>query len=258
MRVDLSGRVALVTGSAKGIGRAIADRFAAEGASVVYSDVEAPTEAATDPRHMALKLDVTDEHDVQSAIDAIIARYARLDICVNNAGIGTAPADRLPINQVRIAQWRRLIDVDLTGVFLVSRAAAAAMIPSKYGRIINISSVLGLVPMRLQSAYVAAKAGVANLTKSMAIELAQHGITVNAIAPGSTATDGWRGWINDATSEERDLHTRLMSHIPMGRPAETREIAHAALFLADPDSAFVTAQILAVDGGWIAGFARDF
>ena len=77
-------------------------------------------------------------------------------------------------------------------------------------------------------------------------------------APGSTATDGWRNWINDATSEERDLHARLMSHIPMGRPAETREIAHAALFLADPDSAFVTAQILAVDGGWIAGFARDF
>ena len=259
MRVDLTGRVALVTGSAKGIGRAIADRFAAEGAAVIYSDVATPTEAAaTNPRHMALKLDVTDEHAVQSAIDAIIARYGRLDITVNNAGIGTAPADRLPINQVRIAQWKRLIDVDLTGVFLVSRAAATAMIPNKYGRIINISSVLGLVPMRLQSAYVAAKAGVANLTKSMAIELAQHGITVNAIAPGSTATDGWRGWINDATSEERDLHTRLMSHIPMGRPAETTEIAHAALFLADPDSAFITAQILAVDGGWIAGFARDF
>jgi NAD(P)-dependent dehydrogenase (short-subunit alcohol dehydrogenase family) len=152
----------------------------------------------------------------------------------------SAPADRVTIDKVRIAQWKRLIDVDLTGVFMVSRAASAAMIPNKYGRIINISSVLGLVPMRLQSAYVAAKAGVANLTKGMAIELAQHGITVNAIAPGSTATDGWRNWINDATSEERDLHARLMSHIPMGRPAETREIAHAALFLADPDSAFVT------------------
>ena len=258
MRVDLTGRVALVTGSAKGIGRAIADRFAAEGASVVYSDVEAPDEAANDPRHMALKLDVTDEDDVQAAIDAVIARYGKLDICVNNAGIGTAPADRLPIDRVRIAQWKRLIDVDLTGVFLVSRAASAAMIPHKYGRIINISSVLGLVPMRLQSAYVAAKAGVANLTKGMAIELAQHGITVNAIAPGSTATDGWRNWINDATSDEQELHARLMSHIPMGRPAETAEIAHAALFLADPDSAFVTAQTLAVDGGWIAGFARDF
>ena len=94
MRVDLTGRVALVTGSGKGIGRAIADRFAAEGASVVYSDVEAPTEAASDPRHMALKLDVTDEDDVQAAIDAVIARYGKLDICVNNAGIGTAPADR--------------------------------------------------------------------------------------------------------------------------------------------------------------------
>jgi 3-oxoacyl-[acyl-carrier protein] reductase len=258
MRVDLTGRVALVTGSARGIGRAIADRFAAEGASVIYSDIDAPVEAASDPRHMALALDVTDEASVDAAFAAILARYGRLDICVNNAGIGTAPADRVTIDQVRPAQWRRLIDVDLTGVFLVSRAAAQAMRPAKWGRIINISSVLGLVPMRLQSAYVAAKAGVANLTKGMAIELAPHGITVNAIAPGSTATDGWRSWINDATSAEQELHARLMSHIPMGRPAETSEIAHAALFLADPDSAFITAQILAVDGGWIAGFARDF
>ncbi len=258
MRVDMTGRVALVTGSGRGIGRAIADRFAAEGASVVYSDVVAPEDALTDKRHMALALDVTDEGAIADAIAAVLARYGKLDIAVNNAGIGTKPGERLTIDKVTTAQWDQLLKIDLGGVFLVSRAVAAPMIAQGYGRIINIASVLGLVPMRLQSAYVAAKAGVVNLTKSMAIELAQHGITVNAIAPGSTATDGWRSWINDATSEEQELHGRLMSHIPMGRPAKTAEIAHAALFLADPDSAYITGQILAVDGGWVVGFARDF
>lgn len=258
MRVDMTGRVALVTGSGRGIGRAIADRLAAEGASVVYSDVTAPDDAVSDQRHMAIALDVTDEDAIADAMAAIIGRYGKLDIAVNNAGIGTKPGERLTIDKVSTAQWDQLLKIDLGGVFLVSRAVAAPMIAQGYGRIVNIASVLGLVPMRLQSAYVAAKAGVVNLTKSMAIELAQHGITVNAIAPGSTATDGWRSWINDATSEEQELHGRLMSHIPMGRPAETAEIAHAALFLADQDSAYITGQILAVDGGWVVGFARDF
>jgi 3-oxoacyl-[acyl-carrier protein] reductase len=258
VRVDMTGLVALVTGSGRGIGRAIGDRFAREGASVIYSDMTAPDDAVTDARHMALALDVTDENAIAGAMAAILARYGRLDIAVNNAGIGTKPAERVTIDQVTTAQWDQLLKIDLGGVFLVSRAVAAPMIAQGSGRIINIASVLGLVPMRLQSAYVAAKAGVVNLTKSMALELAQHGITVNAIAPGSTATDGWRSWINDATSDEQELHSRLMSHIPMGRPAETSEIAHAALFLADPDSAYVTGQILAVDGGWVVGFARDF
>ena len=258
MRADMTGRVALVTGAARGIGRAIADRLAHEGAAVIYSDVAAPEEAASDPRHMALALDVTDEAQVAAAVAAILDRYERLDIAVNNAGIGTGPAERVTIDQVSTGQWENLLRIDLGGVCLVSRAAAAPMIRQGFGRIINIASVLGLVPMRLQSAYVAAKAGVVGLTKSMALELAQHGITVNAIAPGSTATDGWRDWIDHASSEEQALHDRLMAHIPMGRPAQPDEIAHAALFLADPDSAYITGQVLAVDGGWVVGFARDF
>jgi NAD(P)-dependent dehydrogenase (short-subunit alcohol dehydrogenase family) len=258
MRVDLTGQVALVTGAGRGIGRAIADRLAAEGASVVYSDVAAPEDVDVRPRHMALALDVTDEAQVAAGVAAIVGRYGRMDIAVNNAGIGTGPADRVEIGEVSVAQWDRLLKIDLGGVFLVSRAVAPVMTRQKHGRIINIASVLGLVPMRLQSAYVAAKAGVVNLTKSMALELARHQITVNAIAPGSTATDGWREWIEDASSDEQALYSRLLSHIPMGRPAQPAEIAHAAAFLADPASAYITGQVLAVDGGWVVGYARDF
>ena len=112
--------------------------------------------------------------------------------------------------------------------------------------------------MRLQSSYVAAKAGVVNLTRSMALELAKDAILVNAIAPGSTATEGWKRWIRDARSEELDLHARLLSHIPLGRPAEPDEIARGAVFLASPENTYITGHVLAIDGGWTAGFARDF
>jgi NAD(P)-dependent dehydrogenase (short-subunit alcohol dehydrogenase family) len=255
MRVDLSGKVALVTGAARGIGRAIADRFAREGATVAYSDIHAPTVVKP---HLGLALDVTDEDQANAAVAEVLRTWGRLDILVNNAGIGTGPEDRRDIDQVSTEQWERVLKVDLTGVFLVSRAGAAPMIAAHSGTIINISSVVGLVPLRLQSAYVAAKAGVANLTKSMALELARHNIRVNAIAPGSTRTDGWEEWIKSASSEQQALYTRLLSHIPLGRPAETAEIAHAALFLAAPDSAYVTGHVLTVDGGWTAGFSRDF
>ena len=258
MRVDLHGKVALVTGAARGIGRAIADRLAREGASVVYTDIVAPTAAVGDARHAAMALDVTDEAEVASVVAAVLARYGRLDIAVNNAGIGTGPGERAPIQDVTRSQWDRVLNVDLTGVFLVSRAVAAPMIAQRAGRIINIASVVGLVPLRLQSAYVAAKAGVANLTRSMALELAPHGVLVNAIAPGSTETEAWREWIDDPESGQQALYARLLSHIPLGRAAKVEEIAHAALFLAAPDSSYVTGHILTVDGGWTAGYSRDF
>jgi len=255
MRVDLSGKVALVTGAARGIGRAIADRFAREGAMVAYSDLRAPV---VEKPHIGIALDVTDEAQANAAVAQVLRTWGKLDLLVNNAGIGTGPEDRLDIDKVPTEQWERVVKVDLTGVFLVSRAGVAPMIAARSGAVINISSVVGLVPLRLQSAYVAAKAGVANLTKSMALELAKHNIRVNAIAPGSTRTDGWEDWIKSASSEQQALYTRLLSHIPLGRPAETAEIAHAALFLAAPDSAYVTGHVLTVDGGWTAGYSRDF
>jgi len=203
-------------------------------------------------------MDVSDGARIDTTVAKAAAAAGRIDILVNNAGIGVKAADRRTIDDFPVDAWEELLRIDLTGVFRVTRAVAPHMKAQRSGRIINIASVLGLVPMRLQSSYVAAKAGVVNLTRSMALELAPHGILVNGIAPGSTATEGWERWIGDAKSEELDLHARLLSHIPLGRPASTQEIANGALFLAAPESSYITGHILTIDGGWTAGFARDF
>lgn len=128
----------------------------------------------------------------------------------------------------------------------------------QYGRIINISSIAGLVPLRLQSAFVAAKAGVVNLTKSMAIELGSAGILVNAVAPGSTLTDGTRQLFYGDDGMFRESMQELLAHIPLGRPGDVEEIAHAVLFLAAPESSYVNGHVLVVDGGWTAGYVRNF
>ena len=261
MKVDLKGKIALVTGAAQGIGLAIADTLARNEATVVYTDRNADGAVAAAKRANAptgFALDVTSREQIEGGVARVLKEHGRLDILVNNAGMGVAAADRKTVEAFRPEAWDMLLKVDLTGVFLMSREGAKAMIAQTSGRIINIASVLGLVPMRLQSSYVAAKAGVVNLTRSMAIELAPHGVLVNGIAPGSTATEDWKRWIHDKGSEAADLHARLMSHIPLGRPATTQEIANAALFLAAPESSYVTGHILTVDGGWTAGFARDF
>jgi len=261
MKVDLEGKVALVTGAGQGIGLAIADTLSANGATVVYTDrnvaaAEAAAKRVNSP--LGFGLDVTEPQQIDEGIARVIRELGSLDILINNAGMGVPAAERKTIDEFDPATWDKLLKVDLGGVFLMSRAGSAAMVKQKSGRIINIASVLGLVPMRLQSPYVAAKSAVVNLTRSMALELAPHGILVNAVAPGSTATEDWKRWIHDKGSEAQDLHAKLMSHIPLARPATTQEIANAALFLAAPESSYITGHVLTVDGGWTAGFARDF
>lgn len=263
MKVQLDDKIALVTGAARGIGRAIANALAANGARVVFTDrdhgeLEEAAAACPGGAALARPMDVTDAPQVAAVVAQIERDFGRLDILVNNAGINTS-AHRVNIDEFPPAEWDKILAVDLTGVFNVTRAAAVPMIRRREGRIINIASVMGLVGARLQCAFTAAKAGVINLTRSTALELAPHGILVNGVAPGSTLTDGTKSLFYSSDAMMNANAERMLRHVPLGRPGTPEEIAHAVLFLAAPESSYITGQILSVDGGWTAGgFFRDF
>jgi NAD(P)-dependent dehydrogenase (short-subunit alcohol dehydrogenase family) len=201
--------------------------------------------------------DIRDPEAAAMVVDTAVQRLGRLDVVVNNAGVNTM-AHRVTIDEFPRSEWDRLLAVDLTGLYEVSRFAAKRMRVQQSGRIINVASIAGLVPLRLQCAFVAAKAGVINLTKAMALELGPHGILVNGIAPGSTLTEGTRQLFYGDGGLFRDSVKAMLAHVPLGRPAEVEEIAVAALFLADPENSYMNGHILTVDGGWTAGYAREF
>ncbi len=264
MQVDLGGKVALVTGGARGIGRAIARALSANGAAVAIVDIDAEAAAATAAAIAAeagsclgLGGDVADATSMESAVATILSRWQRLDILVNNAGINTG-GGRVPLDEYSDDDWHRILRVDLTGVFVTSRVVVPIMRKAGGGRIVNIGSVAGLVPLRLQSAFVAAKAGVANLTRSMALELGPANILVNCVAPGSTLTAGTEALFYGKDGAYSEKAASLLAHIPLGRPGTTDEIAHAVLFLVAPEASYVNGAVLPVDGGWTAGYIRDF
>lgn len=264
MKVALEGQVALVTGGAQGIGRAIVDALIENGAQVAIVDIDtaAGTETAEEIRLtgrtcLFVEEDVSNVAQMEVVAKQVAEHFGTIQILVNNAGINTR-SDRVPIHQYALADWQRILDIDLTGVFATSRAVIPHMLKNATGRIVNISSIAGLVPLRLQSAYVAAKAGVANLTRSMALELGPRGILVNAVAPGSTLTRGTEALFYGANGAYTENAASLLSHIPLGRPGKTTEIAAAVLFLVSPDASYINGTILSVDGGWTAGYTRDW
>ena len=264
MKVNLSDQVAVVTGGAAGIGCAIASVLAGNGAQVIIVDIDAER-ARNTAREISdqgtpcvdFVADVADPVQMAQVAGKVVDQFGRIDILINNAGINTR-RDRVPVHEYKLEDWNKILQVDLTGVFIASRAIIPAMLRNQRGRIVNISSIAGLVPLRLQSAFVAAKAGVVNLTRSMALELGPQGILVNAVAPGSTLTAGTEALFYGPDGAYTEKAASLLSHIPLGRPARPEEIASAVLFLVAPEASYVNGAILTVDGGWTAGYARDW
>jgi NAD(P)-dependent dehydrogenase (short-subunit alcohol dehydrogenase family) len=243
---DLSGRVALITGAASGIGRASALAFASAGAHVALMDVDADGLAETaaaarkaGARAEALVADVTDLQAVTAAVGRAVHVFGRLDAAHNNAGV---PGPYVPLDQYEEEDFLRVLQVDLAGVWRCMRAEIRQMRGQGSGAIVNTSSMLGAAAMPDNGAYVAAKHGVHGLTRAAALELGGTGIRVNAIAPGVTRTG-----MTSAVSGE------LLRAVPLGRIAEPEEIAAAAVWLCSPEASYITGSVLVADGGWLAG-----
>jgi NAD(P)-dependent dehydrogenase (short-subunit alcohol dehydrogenase family) len=245
----LQNEVAIITGAGRGIGTAIARRCATEGARVVVADLDeasarrlADELCAKGREAVAVAVDVGEPQQVQQLIDQTLSRYGRLDVLVNNAGIGL----NRPFLETSLEEWELQLRVNLTGTFLCGQAAARAMLESGGGRIVNVASISGQRGGQGRAAYGAAKAGVILLTKVMAVELSPLGIRVNAVAPGPVDTDQSRSTHTPSTRQA------YYDRIPARRYGEREEIAAAVAFLASADASFVSGHVLNVDGGFHA------
>jgi 2-deoxy-D-gluconate 3-dehydrogenase len=251
LRVD--DQIALVTGSGRGIGEAIAHGLAAHGAHVVITDLPdrlEPAEAVADAirrehgrEALVLPLDVTDIGNINDTIAATVDRFGRLDILVNNAGINI-PQFALEVTE---ADWDAVLDINLKGLFFCCQAAGRQMIAQGRGKIINIASQMGVVGYQRRAAYCAAKAGVVNLTRVLAFEWAQHGIRVNAIGPTFIETA-----LSAPFWQDEAFKADVLSRIPLGYIGKPEDVIGAAVYLASPAADLVTGHTLLVDGGWTA------
>ena len=244
--LSLEGRVAIVTGGSRGIGRAIALELAQRGAHVVVNYVSSPDAAeevvsaieAGGGKAAAVQAAVSKVDEAQTLLKATIDKFEKIDILVNNAGI---TRDTL-IMMMSEKDWDAVIDINLKGTFNMSKAAVRPMMRARYGRIINITSISGQIGNAGQTNYSASKAGQIGLTKALAREIAPRGITVNAIAAGYVETDIWQ-------DVPEDIRAGFIDQIPLGRKGEPEEIAYAVAFLASDQAGYITGQVLAIDGG---------
>jgi gluconate 5-dehydrogenase len=247
---DLTGKTALVTGSSRGLGRAIAEGLAKAGAALVVNGTDpARTETAASElrtagyQARACAFDVTDEAGIVQAFERFDAESMVIDILVNNAGV----QHRKPLVEFTTAEWRKVIETNLTSAFVIGREAAKRMISRQRGKIINIGSLGSELARPTIAPYTAAKGGIRNLTRAMAVEWAQHGIQANAIGPGYMLTD-----MNQALVNNADFNSWLMSRIPARRWGNPDELVGAAIFLASDASTYVNGQTIYVDGGMLA------
>jgi NAD(P)-dependent dehydrogenase (short-subunit alcohol dehydrogenase family) len=247
----LENQRAMITGAADGLGRAIARAFAMEGASVVIFDIdEAKAQAlaeeltAAGRRAVAVCGSVTEVVDIERAFDRADEMFGGIDILVNNAGVSGV----MPSLEVTDEFWRRVIEIDLTGVFMCSRAAGRRMVAQASGVVVNIASIFGELAAPERLAYCVAKAGVCMLTKVLATEWGSHGVRINAVAPGYVHT----ALVDDLAAKGRLNLAAVRKRAPLGRMGEPDEIAELCVFLASPQAAFITGQIYRIDGGWSA------
>ena len=248
---QLNGRVALITGGAGGLGQVFARALAGAGASVallgrraeaVQSTADAVTQEFKVPS-MAAAADVTNPEAVGAALNQVRDKLGPVSILINSAGINV----RKPTTQFSVEDFRRVVDVSLTGSFICAQAVASDMIEQKWGRIINLSSMLGQVGLGERPAYTAAKGGLIQLTRTMALEWAKFGVTVNALAPGPFLTE-----LNLPVLDNPTANQFFMDRLPIGRWGQPEELGGAIVFLASEASSFMTGSVLTMDGGWTA------
>jgi 3-oxoacyl-[acyl-carrier protein] reductase len=236
----LDNQIALVTGAYRGIGRAVAENLSEAGASVVLADVREWTEELSDlgSGMYGIRLDVTDADEIRTVTRRVTDQFGRIDVLVNNAGV---VRDALVL-RMKLEDWQRVLSTNLDGVFLVTREVLSRMMRQRYGRIVNISSVVGQMGNPGQANYVASKAGVIGLTKALAREVASRNITVNAVAPGYIATSMTESLPAKAQEE-------LLRMVPLGRIGSVDDIAHGVRFLASKESGYITGHVLNINGG---------
>ena len=258
MEINFKDKVVVVTGAAGGLGLAITEAFAKCGARVAACDLKNTGEKIKELTEKGLSVygydfDITDSSIVREKMKEIRSELGDIDILINNAGINVGPDQRKTIENFDDKWWHAIQDVDLGGVYICSKAAINNM-GENGGAIINISSIVGMVPLRNQCSFAAAKAGVINLSKAMAIELAEKNIRVNVICPGTIGIE-----VTNLLWQNDEAMKGLLAHIPQGRQGKPSDIANATLFLASDMAAYITGAVLPVDGGWTAGgFARNF